>query len=52
MGKKQSWLEEHQKGCKCAICKEDAVGRVAHYSDGKPICINCDTKIEGMIEED
>jgi formylmethanofuran dehydrogenase subunit E len=52
MVKKQSWLDEHKKGCKCSLCKEDATGRVAHYSDGKPICINCDIKTSELIEED
>ena len=54
MAKKQTWLEEHKKGCKCSICKEDAMGRVAYYYDNKPTCINCAAKIDAIatIEED
>ena len=52
MAKKQSWLDEYKKGCKCGICGEDAMGRVSHYCDDKPICINCDIKTSALIEED
>jgi len=52
MIKKQTWLEEYKKGCRCAICGEDAIGRVSHECDGKSICINCDIKTSTLIEED
>jgi len=50
--KKQKWMKEDENDFYCQICKEDSRGRVSYYHDGKPVCINCDIKINGLLEED
>jgi len=50
--KKQKWMKEDENDFYCKICKEDSRGRVSYYHDGKPVCINCDIKINGLLEED